>query len=285
MKTNQPNVFMACESSYEEADLVLFGAPYDGTCSYRPGSRFAGTAIRTESFGIETYSPYLKSDLEDVSVFDGGELELPFGNREVALNKIEEYATDIVKDGKIPMMIGGEHLVTLPAVKAVLKKYENLSIIHFDAHADLREEYLGEKLSHATVLHRCYDEMKGGHIYQFGIRSMTRDEDIFAERYVTQRKYDFETLSDVVNQLGNAPVYVTIDLDVLDPSIFSGTGTPEPGGVTFKELLDAIHAMKTLNIVGCDVNELAPMLDTSGVSTLAACKAIREMILVALSNK
>lgn len=270
---------MACEAEYAEADFVLFGAPFDGTCSYRPGSRFAPNAIRTESFGIETYSPYLKKDLEDISVFDMGDLELPFGNTKAVLEIIEESTDTIISDGKIPFMLGGEHLVTLGAVRAAAKKYSGLKIIHFDAHADLRGDYMGEELSHATVIRRCAELLEDKSVYQFGIRSMTREEDIWAEEHAFQNKYDTRTLADRLKEIGDAPVYLTIDLDVLDPSIFPGTGTPEPGGISFVELTSAVHKMSGVNIAACDVNELAPHYDASGVSTITACKVIRELLL------
>jgi agmatinase len=278
IKINVPMVFMGCESSYDEADLVMFGAPFDGTCSYRPGSRFAGAAVRTESYGIETYSPYLERDLADLSVFDAGELDLPFGNISEVLERIEEAASEIISDGKKMLMIGGEHLVTLGAVRAAAKKHPGLNILHFDAHADLRDDYMGERLSHATVIRRCH-ELVGGKVHQFGIRSMTREEDLWARENVVQRKYDLGTLDEVLDELMGKPLYLTIDLDVLDPSIFPGTGTPEPGGVSFTDLISAVHRVKGLDIVGCDVNELAPHYDGSGVSTVVACKVIRELIL------
>jgi len=278
IKINVPMVFMGCESSYDEADLVMFGAPFDGTCSYRPGSRFAGAAVRTESYGIETYSPYLERDLADLSVFDAGELDLPFGNIYEVLERIEEAASEIISDGKKMLMIGGEHLVTLGAVRAAAKKHPGLNILHFDAHADLRDDYMGERLSHATVIRRCH-ELVGGKVHQFGIRSMTREEDLWARENVIQRKYDLGTLDEVLDELMGKPLYLTIDLDVLDPSIFPGTGTPEPGGVSFTDLISAIHRIRGLDIVGCDVNELAPHYDQSGVSTAVACKVIRELIL------
>ena len=200
IKINVPMVFMGCESSYDEADLVMFGAPFDGTCSYRPGSRFAGAAVRTESYGIETYSPYLERDLADLSVFDAGELDLPFGNISEVLERIEEAASEIISDGKKMLMIGGEHLVTLGAVRAAAKKHPGLNILHFDAHADLRDDYMGERLSHATVIRRCH-ELVGGKVHQFGIRSMTREEDLWARENVIQRKYDFETLDETIDDL------------------------------------------------------------------------------------
>lgn len=271
--------FIGCEDEYEESQVVLFGAPFDSTTSYRPGTRFASSAIRNESYGIETYSPYLDKDLEDVKIFDGGDLELPFGSPKGALMQIEEYTNQILDDGKIPFMIGGEHLVTLGAVQAVTKKYRDLHIIHFDAHADLREEYLGVHFSHATVMRRCHDLVGDHKIYQFGIRSGEREEFSWAREHVTMCKFNFETLDDVVKKLKGKPVYFTLDLDVLDPSQFPGTGTPEAGGVTFIELLDAVNKVMKLEVVALDMNELSPPYDPSGISTALACKLLREILL------
>lgn len=277
---NQPNIFMALDSNFEESSIVLFGAPYDGTVSYRPGTRFAPQAIRQESFGIETYSPYQDKDLEDLKVFDYGDLELPMGNREKALDIIYKKVKEIIDNNKIPFMIGGEHLVTLPAFKAVLEKYNDLVLIQFDAHADLRNDYLGEELSHACVMQRCYQIMKSKELYQFGIRSMTKDEHDFANKHTVLEKFSANTVLEVKEKIKDKPVYITIDLDVLDPSIFSGTGTPEPGGLTYKELQKAILDMRGLNIVGLDVNELSPDYDHSKVSTITACKVIRELLMI-----
>ena len=273
--------FIGCDSEYAESQIVLFGAPFDSTTSFRPGARFGSSAIRHESFGIETYSPYQDKDLTDIKVFDCGDLELSFGSAEAALNDIEEQTRTILNDGKLPLMIGGEHLVTFGAVKAVFEKHPDLQIIHFDAHADLRDEYLGVKLSHACVLRRCHDLVGDGKIHQFCIRSGERDEFVFAKEHTDMHKFNFDGLKDVCAELrkNNTPVYFTIDLDCLDPSVFCGTGTPEAGGVVFTELLDAILTVSQTNIVGADLNELAPMLDASGASTAVACKVLRELIL------
>lgn len=273
--------FIGCEAAYDEARIVLFGAPFDSTTSFRPGARFGSSAIRHESFGLETYSPYQNKDLTDYQVFDSGDLELCFGSQESALADIEERAAIIINDGKMPLLLGGEHLVTLGAVRAAMKKWDNLHIIHFDAHADLRDDYLGAKLSHACVIRRCHELVGDGRIHQFCIRSGDRSEFLFAEEHTDLHKFDFEGLKELVEELraNNTPVYFTIDLDCLDPSIFSGTGTPEAGGVSFKELLEAIMAVGSTNVVAADVNELAPMLDASGASTAVACKVLRELIL------
>ena len=273
--------FIGCDSEYEESKIVLFGAPFDSTTSFRPGARFGSSAIRHESFGIETYSPYQDKDLTDLKVFDCGDLELCFGSPEDALKDIEEQARKIVNDGKLPIMLGGEHLVTFAAVKAVFEKYPKMHIIHFDAHADLRDDYLGAKLSHACVIRRCYELVGDGKIHQFCIRSGDREEFRFADEHTDMHKFDFDGLKELVEELksDNLPVYFTIDMDCLDPSVFCGTGTPEAGGVNFKELLDAILEVSKTNIVGADLNELAPMLDISGASTAVACKVLRELIL------
>ena len=273
--------FIGCDSEYEESKIVLFGAPFDSTTSFRPGARFGSSAIRHESFGIETYSPYQDKDLTDLKVFDCGDLELCFGSPEDALKDIEEQARKIVNDGKLPIMLGGEHLVTFAAVKAAFEKYPKMHIIHFDAHADLRDDYLGAKLSHACVIRRCYELVGDGKIHQFCIRSGDREEFRFADEHTDMHKFDFDGLKELVEELksDNLPVYFTIDMDCLDPSVFCGTGTPEAGGVNFKELLDAILEVSKTNIVGADLNELAPMLDISGASTAVACKVLRELIL------
>lgn len=272
--------FIGCDREYEESKIVLFGAPFDSTTSYRPGTRFASSAIRNESFGIETYSPYLDKDLTDYKIFDGGDLELTFGNPGRALKDIEEFSSQIIKDGKIPFMIGGEHLVTLGAVSAAVKVYEDLHIIHFDAHADLRDDYLGETLSHASVMRRCWDLVGDNKIFQFGIRSGDRGEFRWGKDHVKTTKFTFEGLEKVIESLKGKPVYFTIDLDVLDPSAFPGTGTPEAGGVTFLDLLSAVRKVSKLNIVGLDMNELSPIYDQSGASTALACKLVREILLL-----
>jgi len=273
--------FIGCDAAYTEAKIVLFGAPFDSTTSFRPGARFGSAAIRHESFGIETYSPYQDKDLTDVPIFDSGDLELCFGSSEAALRDVKNHTDKILRDGKFPVLVGGEHLVTLGAVRAVAALHPNLHIIHFDAHADLRQDYLGAVLSHACVIRRCHDILGDGRIHQFCIRSGERAEFDFAKAHTDMHPFDFSGLADVAAELkeNNTPVYFTIDLDCLDPSIFCGTGTPEAGGVNFNQLLDAIETVSQTNLVGADVNELAPMLDASGASTAVACKVLRELLL------
>lgn len=279
----QKNVvnFIGCEASYEDAAVVLFGAPFDSTTSYRPGTRFGCQAIRNESYGLETYSPYQDKDLCECKVFDSGDIELSMGSSEIALAQIAERTATILDDGKLPFMIGGEHLVTLGAFREVFKRHPEVHIIHLDAHTDLRQDYLGVQLSHACVMRRCWELVGDGRLHQFGIRSGDRPEWIWARQgHTCLHPFTLDGLEQTVAELAGKPVYFSIDLDVLDPSIFPGTGTPEAGGVGFMELL---HAVVTVaggcDIVGLDVNELCPPYDQSGVSTAVACKVIRELIL------
>ncbi|GGG25802.1 agmatinase [Lysinibacillus alkalisoli] len=274
------STFIACEADYEEAEVVLFGVPFDGTTSFRPGTRFAMQAIRPDSYGLETYSPYLNADLEDYQIFDGGDLELPFGNTENVMEQIHQYCKNVLQANKKFYMVGGEHLVSLPAIQAAYEKYPDLHVIHLDAHTDLRDEYMGERLSHASVIRRCHDFLGDERIYQFGIRSGTKEEFEWANTHTHLEKFTLNTLQQTIEKLKEVPVYITIDLDILDPAFFAGTGTPEPGGITYRELLDAIQQFQTLqHIVSADVVELSPQYDPSGASTAMACKTIREMLL------
>lgn len=273
------STFLGCDNEYDEAKIVVFGAPFDSTTSFRPGTRFASATMRSESYGLETYSPYLDKDLEDIAVFDGGDLELCFGDTKKALAEIEEFTDKILTDGKIPCMIGGEHLVTLGAFRAVAKKYPDVCVIHLDAHTDLREDYLGAELSHATVMRRVWDIIGDGRIYQFGIRSGERYEFEWAKEHTFLNKFNLKGFEEIVDKLKGKKVYFSLDLDILDPSIFPGTGTPEAGGVGFTDLMNVIYKLSGLDIVGFDINELSPQYDHSGVSTAVACKVLRELLL------
>ena len=278
--------FIGCDAGYAESSIVLFGAPFDSTTSFRPGARFGSAAMRHESFGLETYSPYQDADLTDYKVFDSGDLELCFGSAEHALADIQARAETILADGKLPLLLGGEHLVTLGSFRAVAQRYPDVHIIHFDAHADLRDDYLGAKLSHACVIRRCHDLIGDGRIHQFCIRSGEQEAFRFAAQHTDLHTLSLAGLEETVSaqRRANVPVYFTIDLDCLDPSLFPGTGTPEAGGITFLQLLEAIRTVAQCRIVGADLNELAPMLDPSGVSTATACKVLRELLLALLTK-
>ncbi len=272
--------FLGCDKPYEAADLVIFGAPFDSTTSYRPGARFGSRTMRAESYALETYSPYLDKDIADKPVCDIGELELCFGDTPTALSAIETQTARIMDDGKRPVMIGGEHLVSLGAIRAAAARYPDLHIVHVDAHADLRDDYLGAQLSHATVMRRAWDILGDGRIFQFGIRSGDRTEFVWASQgHVQMSRFGFTGLDETVQRLRDKPVYFSVDLDVLDPSVFPGTGTPEAGGVGFSELLGAIYEVCRLRIIAADLCELAPVYDPTGASTAVALKLLRELLL------
>lgn len=269
-----------CEATYKDALVVLFGAPFDGTVSFRPGSRFGPQAMRKDSIGLETYSPYLELDLNANLVCDLGDLDLPMGGRAEALDMIRSCTQQIAVDGKIPFMLGGEHLVTLPAFETLLQRFPDLCLLHLDAHADLREDYLGQNLSHATVVRRIWDLVGDGRIFQMGIRSGTKEEFEFARAgHTSFHPFDFNHTSEIVSLIGDRPVYLSMDLDVYDPGIFPGTGTPEPGGVTFHQILEVMRSIGSLQLVGADLVELSPHYDNSGISTALALKTMRELIL------
>ncbi|MHC8966495.1 agmatinase [Priestia aryabhattai] len=277
------NVFIGSHPAFEESEAVLYGMPMDWTVSYRPGSRFGPTRIREVSIGLEEYSPYLDRELEEVKYFDAGDIPLPFGNPQRSLNMIEEYIDQLLAADKFPLGMGGEHLVSWPVMKAMYKKYPDLAIIHMDAHTDLREEYEGEPLSHSTPIRKVAELIGPENVYSFGIRSGMKEEFQWAkENGMHISKFEvLEPLKEILPSLAGRPVYVTIDIDVLDPAHAPGTGTVDAGGITSKELLASIHALakSDLRIVGGDLVEVAPIYDPSEQTANTASKLIREMIL------
>ncbi|KGX93851.1 agmatinase [Pontibacillus halophilus JSM 076056 = DSM 19796] len=276
-------VFIMSRPSHEEADVILYGMPMDWTVSFRPGSRFGPNRIREASLGLEEYSPYLDRHLEEVNYFDAGDIPLPFGNPERSLNLIRDYVEKILEQGKFPLGMGGEHLVTWPVIQAVHEKYDDLAVIHIDAHADLRVEYEGEALSHSTPIRKICERIGPKNVYSFGIRSGMREEFQYAEESgMHMSKFEVvEPLKEILPTLAGRNVYVTIDIDVLDPAFAPGTGTAEAGGISSKELLEAIHAIAAseVNVVGADLVEVAPAYDPTEQTQIAASKFIREILL------
>ncbi len=280
MLKRQYDNFLECDSSYNEADIVIVGVPFDSTTSYRPGARFAPKSVRAESYGIESFSPYQNKDLLDCKIMDSGDLEIPIGSTELTLDLVYKNVTQLLKDKKTPALIGGEHLITLGAIRAMKEFYPDLAVVQFDAHCDLREDYLGVELSHATVMRHIHSLIGDNNLYQLGIRSGDRSEFEYSTGRTIMGRFDLNILPETIRSLKGKPVYFTLDLDVLDPGVFPGTGTPEPGGISFKELLDGVLSLTELNIVGFDITELAPYLDSSGASTIVACKILRELMLL-----
>ena len=282
-ETYAGNLFIKANQNYDDAKAVLYGMPMDWTVSYRPGQRFGPTRIREVSIGLEEYSFYLDRELGDVPFFDAGDIPLPFGNAEKSLTEIKTFVQKVLADGKIPVGLGGEHLVSLPVMEAVYEKYPDLAIIHFDAHTDLRTDYEGEQYSHATPIRKIADKIGPQNVYSFGIRSGLKEELQWAkENGMHIALFEvLEPLKQVLPSLAGRPVYVTIDIDVLDPAHAPGTGTVDAGGITSKELLASIHeiAGSNVNVVGFDLVEVCPVYDHSEMTANAAAKFIREMIL------
>ncbi len=266
--------WMGQNEDYKTSNIVMLGMPFDGTVSYRPGSRFAPEQIRLASWGLEEYSPYFDKHLEDCNFHDAGDLEFPLGNTEKSLEVIKNNVEEIYRDGKRVFGIGGEHLVTLPEIQAVSKFVDNLAIVHFDAHTDLREEYLGEPLSHSAVIRHSAEIVGFENLKQIGIRSGMKEEFELMKKYGTLIHEHSE-----LDCFKNKNIFVTVDLDVLDTSIMPGTGTPEVGGLNFNQLVDWFKYLSNFNIIGADVVELAPDYDASGASTAVATKVIRELLM------
>lgn len=272
--------FMASRDSSDGARAVLLGAPMDWTVSFRPGSRFGPGAIRAVSEAIEEYSVYLDRSLEDVAFFDAGDLVLPFGSARGSLELIEAAADDLWADGHFPFFLGGEHLVTLGVLRAAARRHPGLVVLHWDAHADLRPGYLGEPDSHASVMRRALEECRGVTLVQLGVRSGTAEEFAFARERT--RLVPFEVAAPLRHlrpELEGRPIYLSLDIDVVDPAFAPGTGTPEPGGITSRELLEAVHLLQGLNLIGCDLVEVSPPYDASQRTAVLAAEVVRELLL------
>ncbi len=273
--------YMGSKENYQDANSIIIGAPMDWTSSYRPGARFGPQKIREVSIAIEEFSFYQEKSLGDKLYFDCGDLDLPMGNVQGSLDMIGEAAREIFEDGKLPIFLGGEHLISLPVINQAYRKYgKDLRIIHFDAHADLREEYLGVSLSHASVIRKVCEFVNPCNVYQIGIRSGTKDELDFARTNTNFYPFEvIEPLKDVVSLIGDSPVYVTLDIDVVDPAYADGTSTPEPGGCTSAEILKAVSLLKESNVIGFDLVEVSPQVDASNKTAILAAKLVREALL------
>jgi len=271
--------YISASASFEKSQGVILGCPYDGSASFRPGARFGPSAIRRASWGIETFSPYFQRDLSQCSIHDMGDLELPLGEKKISLGLIRKALGKILSGRKLPIILGGDHLITLPIIEEILPLYPQLYIIHIDAHTDLREEYLGEFLSHCTVMRRLIERLGEGRLFQIGIRSGTEDEFKLARKIKSIISLEPASLNSMIRRLRNKPVYITLDLDVIDPSLLPGVGTPEPGGFTFQEFISLLKKLQTLHVIGFDIVELTPDYDPTQVSSITASVILREMIL------
>uniref|UniRef100_A0A7C5V115 Agmatinase n=1 Tax=Caldicellulosiruptor owensensis TaxID=55205 RepID=A0A7C5V115_9FIRM len=274
--------FLCASEKYEDSLIVLAGIPMDFTVSFKPGSRFAPAKIREVSIELEEYSIYQDKSLYDKTFCDIGDLELPFGNIERSIETIYQFACKLFEDKKVPIFLGGEHLISFPLIKAAANSNDGeFYVLHFDAHADMREEYLGEKFSHATVMRRVGEVIGFKNIYHFGIRSGSKEEIEFAKKNSNLYFVDkWDKIDDVIKNLKSKKVYLSIDIDVFDPAFAPGTGTPEPGGILSSDFFDILFKLKDLDIIGADIVEVAPYYDISDRTALLAAKIVRELILM-----
>jgi len=271
--------YISASASFEKSNGVILGCPYDGSASFRPGARFGPSAIRKASWGIETFSPYFQRDLSQCSVHDMGDLELPLGEKKISLGLIRMALGKILSRKKFPILLGGDHLITLPIIEEILQFYPRLCVIQIDAHTDLREDYLGESLSHSTVMRKVIDHLGEGRLFQIGIRSGTEEEYKLARKMKSIVSIDLDSLSSMIKRLRNQSVYITLDLDVMDPSFLPGVGTPEPGGLTFQRFISLLKKLQGLHVIGFDMVELTPDYDPTQISSVTASVILREMIL------
>jgi agmatinase len=271
--------YISANASFEKSRGVILGCPYDGSASFRPGARFGPFAIRRASWGIETFSPYFQRDLSQCSLHDMGDLELPLGEKKISLGLIRKTLGKILSKKKFPILLGGDHLITLPIIEEILSIYPRLHLIQIDAHTDLREDYLGESLSHSTVMKRVIERLGEGRLFQIGIRSGIEEEFKLAKKMKSIVSLEPGSLSSMIKRLRNQPVYITLDLDVMDPSLLPGVGTPEPGGLTFQEFISLLKKLQDLHVIGFDIVELTPDYDPTQISSVTASVILREMIL------
>jgi agmatinase len=271
--------YISASASFGKSKGVILGCPYDGSASFRPGARFGPSAIRRASWGIETFSPYFQRDLTQCSIHDMGDLELPLGEKKTSLGLIRNGLSKILSEKKFPILLGGDHLITLPIIEEILPIYPPLHLLQIDAHTDLREDYLEESLSHSTVMRKVVDHLGGRRLSQIGVRSGTEEEFRLARKMKSIVSLDPSSLSSMIKRLRNKPVYITLDLDVFDPSLLPGVGTPEPGGLTFQEFIFLLKKLQALHVIGFDIVELTPDYDPTQVSSITASVILREMIL------
>ena len=276
---SEGGIFMGSRRDPAGCSVGLFGVPYDGTTSFRPGTRFGPAAIREVSQGLETYCPQLDLDLEDLAYADLGAVDIPFGAPEPVVNAVQRATTAVLDLGLNPLMLGGEHSISSGAVAAVANQHPDLVLVQLDAHADLREEWLGARHSHACAMRRCLEVLPSGDLLQLAIRSGTRDE--FHELHSSGRRMDdVQALRDAMAPWTGRPIYLTVDLDWFDPAVLPGTGTPEPGGFLWRDFAAVVDVLRGHRVVAADVVELAPQLDSSGVSSVLAAKVTRSLILL-----
>jgi len=268
-----------CGADYENSIIVLFGAPFESRTIHRGGVAKAPSAIRYASANIETFSPYLRTDMRDVNIFDAGDLDISSKEVITAIDAVESFCGKIHDDGKTPVMMGGEHIMTCGAVRAAAARWPELAVLQFDAHTDLKRDYRGETFSGCTLMRRVWDILGDGRIYQFGVRSGSREEFEWSSEHTRIETGSANSIDSCAEAVMSRPIYITVDLDVIDPAELPATGTPEAGGMSFRALYDALLSLRGLDVVGFDICELYPPYDTTGASTSLAAKLLREMLI------
>lgn len=270
------NLILESNCDFKGTEFGILGVPFDSTSSYRPGSRFGPLWIRKELLEITKPEAYFKK-----KVFDLGNISVVHGNLQETNRMVEETLQQAFKENPnfVLIALGGEHSISYSPIKVLAEKHKNLQVAHFDAHADLMDDYLGEKWSHATVMKRAHDlgakPIRGADsikkaydmgidIVQFGVRVVDESEKELRKKL--KKKLD-----------PKRPTYISIDMDVLEPGLYPGVETPEPGGFTFTELLKLLKPIK--NVVGFDIVETNPLFDKGDVTSVAAAKIVLEMIL------
>ena len=275
---NDGGIYMASRRDPSGCRVGLFGVPYDGTTSFRPGTRFGPAAIREVSGGLETYCPQLNLDLEDLAFADLGAVVIPYGDPEPVVTAVRQATKAVLSMGLRPLMLGGEHSISSGAVAAVSEHHPDLVLVQLDAHADLRQTWLGAHHSHACAMRRCLEVLPSQQLLQIAIRSGTRQE--FSELRQSGRLVGIEQMAESLGRLRGAPIYLTVDLDWFDPAVMAGTGTPEPGGFLWQDFQKLVAELQHHSLVAADVVELAPSLDPTGVSSVLAAKVTRSLLLL-----
>ena len=280
---NESAIFMGAKRNPDNCSIGIFGVNYDGTCSYKSGARFGPNAIRQVSTCLETFCPRLGKDLEDFNYVDFGSLEINTNDSKSVIDSVKLATNYLMSRSLAPIMIGGEHSITRGAIEALVNKYPDLILIQLDAHADLRNSYMGNKHSHACTMQRCLDVLPKQKILQVGIRSGTKEEfKLMREKNQLVNFFPGENTQELKKAFlpyANSPIYLTIDLDWFDPSLLPGTGTPEPGGFFWNDFEVILKTLKNFRIVASDIVELSPEIDSSGVSSIVAAKVLRSLIM------
>lgn len=277
MTEPDPGIFLEATADLHEATAVFQGLPWDGSVSYRAGAAGAPKAVRAASQSIESYSPILRRDLLDMQIADVGDVTLAGKSAQEAIDAIETATYTLMRAGKLVLSIGGDHSVSIGTTRAARRMYPDAVHLVYDAHLDMRPAYDGSDLSHACGTRHM--AMSGSTVIALGIRSGAREEFQDADKMLTLWSTEVTITPEIRSHLIGKPVFISCDMDVLDPGQMLGTGTPEPGGATYKELRASIVSLQGLNIVGADLVEVAPTLDPSGVTPVVAAELSREIFL------